>query len=118
MIDFACKTFNVNEVIKCGLGLTKSDFNILNFLMNKKDDFFTSEQIAIGLEIDLSTAQRSLKKLRDKKLVIRRQINLSPGGYVYNYRCQDKLIIKDMVNDLIKSWSDKVDNELNKWILK
>ncbi len=118
MIDFACKLFDISEIIKCSLNLTKSDLKILEHLISTKNESLTSDEISSNLKIDISTAQRSLKKLRDKNLIIRRQNNLSPGGYVYKYRCQDKIIIKKNINDIISNWSKKVDIELNKWILK
>ncbi|NCN86639.1 MarR family transcriptional regulator, partial [archaeon] len=41
MIDFACKKFDIEEVIKCSLALSKSDFRILKFLMQNDDSFST-----------------------------------------------------------------------------
>jgi predicted transcriptional regulator len=114
MIDFACKKFDLEEVIKCGLSLTKADFFILKFLI-KNNSEFDSLNVSKKLKIDLSSAQRSLKKLREKGLVKRKQINLSSGGYVYKYSSKPKSEIKGMILDIVKSWSKRVEEELELW---
>ena len=43
MIDFACKKFDLEEVIKCVLGLSKSEFRLLKFLENYKKKSTTEE---------------------------------------------------------------------------
>jgi len=32
-MEFACKNFNLEEVIRCGFNLTKADFLVFEFLM-------------------------------------------------------------------------------------
>ena len=58
MIDFACKRFNLDEIIKCGLGLTKTDYFILKFLVEHKTEF-SSEAVAKGIEVDLSVIKNN-----------------------------------------------------------
>ena len=41
MIDFACKTFNIENIIKCSLGLTKSEYKILGFFIDNPENYFT-----------------------------------------------------------------------------
>ncbi|HIG95220.1 MAG: hypothetical protein QT05_C0006G0026 [archaeon GW2011_AR13] len=118
MIDFACKRFDLNEVIKCGLNLTKSDYKILQYLVFESKDVISSEEISKKLKIDVSTAQRSLKKLRDQGLVHRSQINLSPGGYVYVYSAKNRNELKKMILEIVNNWSKKVEDELNSWSKK
>ncbi len=115
MIDFACRQFDLNEVIKCSLGLTKSDYNILKLLLFDSEEYRSSEEISKLIKVDISTAQRSLKKLRNKQLVIRKQINLSPGGYIFVYKSKNNLAIKNMILDIVKSWTNKVELELGRW---
>lgn len=114
MIDFACKRFELTEVIKCGLGLTKSDWIILEFLMKNRKKV-TSYELAESLNIDVSTAQRSLKRLSEKSLVIRSQTNLLSGGYYYSYEINNKNEIRKMILKVIHGWVGKVELELNKW---
>jgi predicted transcriptional regulator len=114
MIDFACKKFQLKDVIKCGLGISKSDFLIMDFLIKNKKTF-NSNEVAEKIGLDLSTVQRSLKSLNEKKIVIRGQNNLSGGGYVYIYRINDKVIIRNKIMDIIKEWAKKVEYELDRW---
>jgi predicted transcriptional regulator len=53
--------------------------------------------------------------LNEKKIVIRGQNNLSGGGYVYIYRINDKVIIRNKIMDIIKEWAKKVEYELDRW---
>ena len=114
MIDFACKKFELEEVIKCGLGLTKADYLILMHLMKSKDRL-KSYDLTKDLNLELSTVQRSLKRLNEKNLVLRFQINLISGGYVYTYTINDKKIIRKIVLETIQSWTKKVEEEIEKW---
>lgn len=114
MIDFACKRFNLDEIIKCGLGLTKSDYKILKFLVGRSGHF-SSGRIATKVGVDLSTAQRSLKKLREKELIVRGQENLSPGGYVYYYSGREKGEIKKIILEIARHWSSGVEKALGSW---
>jgi predicted transcriptional regulator len=114
MIDFACKRFELNEVIKCGLSLTKSDLNIMYFLIKNRDRF-SSFQISEKLNLELSTVQRALKRLYEKNIVIRSQTNLSNGGYVYRYEIRDKKDLRKIIMIVINNWVKKVEEELNKW---
>lgn len=114
MIDFACKRFDLNEIIKCALGLTKSDFKILKLLISN-DNYLTSSNVQKELKLDLSTAQRSLKKLRQKELILRRQKNLSSGGYVFEYKAKNKKEIREYIFKIVENWNNKVRHELEKF---
>ena len=52
MIDFACKTFNIENIIKCSLGLTKSEYKILGFFIDNPENYFTSEEISKELSLN------------------------------------------------------------------
>lgn len=114
MIDFACKKFDIEEVIKCSLGLSKSEFKLLKFLM-EHDKQFTTEELASFLSLDKSTIQRSIKRLHQKNLVIRGQINQSVGGYVFLYRIKQKENIRKIILDIVEGWTSRVKEEIRKW---
>ena len=114
MIDFACKRFDIQEVVKCSLGLSKSEFNLLNFLM-KYDKDFTTLELAKELKLDKSTIQRSIKKLHEKKLVRRGQTNQSVGGYLFYYRIRDKVEIRKVISSTVEGWFKVFKEELNGW---
>ena len=114
MIDFACKKFNLDEIIKCGLGLSRSDYSILSFLIKNKKEF-SSNEVSSKTGFDLSTSQRTLKKLRELNLVSRRQVNLVSGGYIYYYQSKKKEEISKKILEIVNNWSKKVEMELESW---
>lgn len=114
MIDFACKQFMLDDVIKCSLGLTRADFALFEFLLEHNREFSTT-QLADSLKFDLSTVQRSVKKLFDHEVVIRSQVNLTGGGYVYHYKIADRNKIRSILKNIVSSWAKTVETELNRW---
>ncbi|MBR9705972.1 MarR family transcriptional regulator [Candidatus Pacearchaeota archaeon] len=113
-IDFACKTFELDDIIKCGLGLTRSEFKVMKFLIQEHLEI-NSHEIANKLKLDLSTAQRALKKLVEHNVIIRGQRNLVGGGYVYVYKSSPKTQIRKIILKIIKNWNKKVENKLERW---
>ena len=115
MVDFACKEFEIEAVIKCGLNLTKSDLQVLKHFLQFGQNWLNTEHIAEELGLNLSTVQRSVKKLRERGVVQRRQENLSGGGYVFLYQIEDKRKIREVISDIVMSWARTVKAELQKW---
>ncbi len=114
-MEFACKKFNLDEIVRCSLNLTKADFKILQFLMKNSSKRIDTNFIASNLDLDLSTVQRSLKKMHQSEIVRRSQINLKFGGYSYAYCICDKKSIKDKIKAIINNWVEKFNTEINKW---
>lgn len=114
-MDFACKRFSIEEVIKCGLSLTKADYKILEFFVEKQDEEFTTDEIAKELGLNLTTIQRGVKKLFDSSILERNQKNLAGGGYVFYYNLHSKSRVRKVLMDVVHSWVNKVDQELKKW---
>ncbi|MDP3881917.1 MAG: MarR family transcriptional regulator [Nanoarchaeota archaeon] len=115
MIDFACKRFSLEEVIRCGLGLTKADLNLLSFLIKNINYFFTTQDLSKEISLDLSTVQRSVRKLHDKNLLLRKQKNLKNGGYIFYYKAKPRREIKDIILDIVEKWVERVGKELENW---
>lgn len=113
MIDFACKQFNLDDIIKCALGLTKADCKVFRFFLDQ-DAEFTADSIAKKLDLDLSTVQRSLKKLTDKDLLERGQHNFTGGGYQYTYSARSKTYVKKLIMEIIFKWTKRVEEGLEK----
>ena len=107
MLDFACKRFEIEEVVKCSLALTKSDFRLLKYFIRNSSKKFTTEDLAEDLKLDKSTIQRGVKKLHQKGLLFRSQLNQSKGGYIFLYQIKDKEAIRkkilDTGNDAIRN---------------
>ena len=115
MVDFACKEFQIEAVIKCGLTLTKAELQVMKYLLGNDAGWFTTEQIAADLSLDLSTVQRSAKKLTEKKVLQKSQNNLEGGGYFFVYRIRNKREIRELIMEIIHSWVERVEKELIIW---
>jgi predicted transcriptional regulator len=115
MIDFACSQFELDEIIKCGFGLTKAEYKILVEMAKTDGEWRTAEEIAKKLKIDTSTAQRAVKKLHEKNIVERAQNNLSGGGYLFIYKIKNKAELRKTLIAIINSWTKRAETEINKW---
>lgn len=115
MINFACKKVDLNEVIRCSLNLTKAEFKILDFFMKNSSKRFESKEIAVELGLELSTVQRSMKKMSEKGVIRRSQINLEKAGYTYSYCLCDKKEIKDLIKKTVNGWMGSFEKEIGRW---
>ncbi|WP_094228165.1 HTH domain-containing protein [Methanolobus psychrotolerans] len=115
MVDFACKEFEIEAVIKCGLNLTKAELQILKYFLQYGQDWLTTETIAEELDLNLSTVQRSVKKLYERKILIRSQNNMDGGGYFFVYKIRSKKDIHELIMDTVNNWVKRVDSELRSW---
>jgi len=114
MIDFACKKFDLEGVIKCSLGLSKSEFNLLNFFI-ENDREFTTENLSKKLKLDKSTIQRAVKKMHEKGLLRRGQINQSVGGYIFLYQIKNKEKIRKIILETVDGWIKVFHEKIGKW---
>lgn len=115
MIDFACKKIDLNEVIICSLNLTKAEFRIFRFFIKNPSKRFESKDIAKELNLELSTVQRSMKKMNEKGIIKRSQINLEKAGYTYSYCLCEKQKIKNTVKDIVNEWTNSFEKEIGRW---
>ena len=115
MIDFACKEFYLDEIIKCSLGITKAEFKLVKLLLDSKREWFTTQELSKELHLDLSTVQRCVKSLSEKNLLLRRQENLSSGGYLFRYQLKKREELRQRIKDTISRWVARVNDELDRW---
>jgi len=115
MIDFACKKFDLKEVIRCSLNLTKTEFKIMEYLIENLTKEVTARKIAQKLKIGISTSQKAINKLSKKELIKRNQKNLEKGGYIFVYSIKRKQILKQKILDIIHNWKEKVEIEIQRW---
>ncbi len=115
MINFACKKIDLNEVIRCSLNLTKAEFKILEFFMKNSSKRFESKEVSKSLNLELSTVQRSLKKMNEKGIIKRSQINLKNAGYTYSYCLCEKKEIKEIIKQTVKGWMENFEKEIKRW---
>lgn len=114
-MDFACKEFKVEDVIKCALSLTKADLNVMKRFLNEPEKWVDTDALSKSLKLDISTVQRSVKKLHEKGILQRSQQNLDGGGYVYIYKINSKNQIKNIILEIVQSWADRLEQELEQW---
>lgn len=106
MIDFACKTIRLEELIRCSFNLNKTEYKIFSFLIRSKTKDHSISEIAKNLNLDRTSVQKGIQKLFEKKLIFRRQINLKKGGFFYRYAMKDKETIKKEIISLLDSWTN------------
>lgn len=114
MIDFACKRFDLDEIVKCGFGLTKGEFFIFKNFFGR-DNFCTTEEISKRTKFNLTTVQKAVKKMYEEGILVRRQKNLSKGGYIFEYKIKNKREIRDLVKKLINKWTKTVEERIDRW---
>ncbi len=112
MIDFACKKINVDDIIRCSFGLSKSELSLF-LLLQKKSSFLSAQQVADLIGKDITTSQRLLKRLYSVGVIDRRQHNLKKGGYTYIYMVYDRSIIKDKLKRAVTNWSSRALNAID-----
>ena len=115
MIDFACKEFRLDDIIKCSLGMTKAEFKLVKMFLSTQKEWFTTQEISRELKLDLSTVQRCVKSLHEKDLIIRRQENLDSGGYAFRYQLKKREELRQRIKDTISRWVSRVNDELDRW---
>lgn len=115
MIDFACKRFNIKEIIKCSLGLTKVEYQILEYFIRSPGKEMTTNYIASELDINQTTAQKTVKKLFEQNIIKRTQKNLENGGYVFIYQAYPKPHIHARIKEIIQTWSKNVEEHIDTW---
>ncbi len=116
MVNFACKTIKVEEIIKCGLSISKSDFRILGFLLKRQGKSFTTKDISSRTGLNITTVQRSVKDMNEKGLIWKDQKNLKNGGYLFLYSVKDKQQLKERIIKIIKDWEKSAEREVEAWV--
>jgi predicted transcriptional regulator len=114
-MNFACKNFKIEEVIRCSLSLTKAEFKMLEYFMRNQSEKISTDKISKDLGLNLSTVQRCVKKMTEEEILRRTQLNIRNGGYLFYYCVCDKREIKTKIKDIIKKWFEKTNEEITKW---
>lgn len=115
MIDFACKKFNLNEIIKCSLNLTKLEYTLLEFLIKNDERWFSANDISKNLRMGLSTAQKGVKKLNGKNILLQRQENIPGGGYFFVYKIANKPELRRIILSVVENWTKNVVSKISRW---
>ncbi len=114
-IDFACKQFDITDIIKCALGLSRKECRILRVILDNNKVELTSDKIAVLLGVDKSTVQRTLKRMTEKGILLRKQKNLDKGGFIYVYEISDKEALRKKLLMTIKQWELELEKSIKNW---
>jgi predicted transcriptional regulator len=113
-VNFVCRIITLEDILRCSFGLNKTEIAIMKFLLERKEEL-TIEEIMKKIKRDRTTIQRAVKRLFEKELIKRRQINLDKGGYVFVYAPKAKSELKEKVYKIFESFKVAVGKEIQKW---
>ncbi|MCD6478236.1 MAG: MarR family transcriptional regulator [Candidatus Aenigmarchaeota archaeon] len=111
MITFACRTINLEDVLRCSFNITKTEYKVLYFILRHKKEY-TASCISRKMGLERTTIQKALKSLVNKGLLKRRKKILLSGGYVFLYDV-DKEVVKGKVKDIVSAWYKKAIDKIN-----
>ncbi len=114
MINFACKTINLEEIIMCSFNIKKTEYKIMNYLLKEKEAK-TIKEITKTIGLERSTVQKAIKELTTKKIVNRKQKNNKKGGYKYYYEIREKEEIRKKLREIISKWCENTIKAINEW---
>lgn len=115
-MDFACKQIDVEQVLQCSFGLTKAGCAVMRLLLARPREWLGSDFVAQETGYDLATAQRSLKHLVERGVLVRRQQNRVGGGYEYVYRVVDEEVFVRLVERTLDEWVLEAKREVDAWV--
>ncbi len=113
-LSFACKIIKIEDIIRCSFDINKTQYQIL-MLLSRSKRAMTISEIASKLKKDRTTVQKAVKVLFSKHLVIRRQLNLDNGGYIYYYTINDRDKLKERIIHLINEWAESAKHTVLNW---
>lgn len=116
-MDFACQEIDVEQVLSCTFGLSKSGCAVMKQLFAAPHPM-TSDALASATGYDLATVQRALKHLSERGVLVRTQHNRPQGGYEYVYEPVKSDAFMGLVDDTFSSWLAQARSEVQSWSTK
>lgn len=98
--------FNCTDIARCVLGLKNLDLETYRQLVLHGSK--TAEELGELLDRERSTAYRALQNLMSCGLVYRETKTIQGGGYYYVYIALDPCKLKDMIQNNINNWYNKM----------
>ncbi len=90
----------MDKRLKFIIDLPKADCKVLKTFREDRRKEWDSDELKNKLNVNLTTVQRALKRICDKGLIIKKQKNLTGGGYVFLYKArskvEEKLVLEHM----------------------
>jgi predicted transcriptional regulator len=113
-LNFACKTFSMDEILKCSFNITSTELKILKIILKEDKEYYVKD-ISKKLNKDRSTIQRALNNLIKENLIKKQQKNITTGGYIYIYKQTPKQIIKKRMSNNLENFKTIVLSQIDKW---
>jgi predicted transcriptional regulator len=96
------KNLSCGDVISCLFDFNDLDLNVYKKLREEGES--RTDALAIKLKKERSTVYRSLQKLTNCGLCIKKTKKITKGGYYHTYSCTDEKIVKNKVESCIDDW--------------
>ncbi len=91
-----------DEIVKSIFNLNERDIKVYHKLQELGPS--RADEIARHLNLERSTVYRSLQKLTDCGICIKKTETLKKGGYYHSYECKDISQIKKLAEKCIEKW--------------
>ena len=113
-ISFSCKQIDFKDLVMCSFALNKTEYNLLLFLI-QHDSSMSASKIGHLTGKDRTTIQKAIKKLNEKGLVQKHQINLDTGGYTFVYKVKNRDYLRQTMLEIVNTWYEKVIDTIKQW---
>ena len=100
-----------DEAIKCVFDLNQLDILVLKKLREKKQ--IRSDTLSKELKRERSTIYRSLQKLTNCGLCIKRTKTIKSGGYYHVYICNNNQQVRKNMQSCIDQWYQQMKEIIN-----
>lgn len=101
-----------DDVIQCIFDLNKLDLDVYRELKKIKES--RAQVLAKKLNKERSTVYRSLQKLTNSGICIKKTNIIDSGGYYHSYIINDAKEIKENLENCIEQWYKKMKNTIKK----
>lgn len=112
-VDFTCKKISLKELVQCNYNLNESEYLIFAEIIKSKKGLSVKELVE-KIDKDRTTVQKILTKLLNRKLLMKRQINLDRGFmFVYFSKNKDEIIAEIEAN--VDEYFARIKESIQKW---
>lgn len=112
-VDFTCKKISLKELVQCNYNLNESEYLIFAEIIKSKKGLSVKDLVE-KIDKDRTTVQKILTKLLNRKLLMKRQINLDRGFmFVYFSKNKDEIITEIEAN--VDEYFARIKESILKW---
>lgn len=112
-VDFTCKKITLKDLVQCNYNLNESEYHIFSEIIKSKKGLSVKELVD-KVKKDRTTVQKILTKLLNRKLLMKRQINLDRGFmFVYFSKNKDEIINEIEAN--VEEYFVRIRESIDKW---